>query len=219
MENTSLDPKTLKANPWNTNRVGPENMRKLKQSITDLGFASTVVCRTLEDGSLQILGGHHRVEAAVELGIKSVPVLNLGTVDDARAKKISLVDNSRYGTDDTISLAKIYEELGLTSEDLAAFMPYSQADFDTVKRAIDIDLDALDIDIGDDDQPVDPEDIKERPSRTHDTLKFRVSLGNAEKIRQMVEKAIKKHGFDEATDDLTAAGEALAHLLLASDAE
>lgn len=218
MENTALDPKTLKANPWNTNRVGPENMRKLKQSITDLGFASTVVCRQLEDGTLQILGGHHRVEAAVELGIKSVPVLNLGTVDDTRAKKISLVDNSRYGTDDTISLAKIYEELNLTSEDLAAFMPYSEADFDTVKRAIDIDLDALDIDVNDN-EAVDPEDIRERPSRTHDTLKFRVSLGNAEKIRQMVEKAIKKHGFDEATDDLTAAGEALAHLLLASDAE
>lgn len=219
METSLRDPKSLKPNPWNTNRVPPDNMVKLKRSISDLGFASAVVVRELPNGDLQILGGHHRVEAAVEMGIREVPVLNLGRMEDAKAKKIGLVDNSRYGTDDTISLAQLYTELGLTNEDLAAFLPYSELDFDTVKKAIDIDLDDLDITL-DDDEPGDPEAIRERPAKTHDILKFRVSLGNAERIRQAVEKTIKRQGFDSETDDLTAAGEALAYLLLnADDAE
>ena len=217
METKVADPKTLMPNPFNTNRVGSDNMRKLKQSITDLGFASTVVCRTLADGSVQILGGHHRVIAAIELGIREVPILNLGTVDDVRAKKISLVDNSRYGTDDVISLAQLYEDLGIDSEQLAAFLPFSETDFDTVKKAIDINLDDLDIDL-DDDQPDVDFEAPDRPQRTHDVLKFRVSLGDAENIRKLIEKTIKREGLDgDGTDDLTAAGSALAFLLLNTD--
>lgn len=218
MEPTLLDPRVLRPNPWNTNKVSPDNMVKLKKSITELSFVTSVVCRQLSDGSLQILGGQHRTEAAIEMGLKEVPVLNLGTVEDNKAKKIGLVDNSRYGTDDTISLAQLYSDIGITSDELASFLPYSELDFDTVKRAIDIDLDDLDISLDDEEQSVDPEQVKERPQRTHDILKFRVSLGNAERLRQKIEKTIKREGFDSETDDLTAAGEALSHLLLNDDA-
>lgn len=217
MDTILRNPKDLRPNPWNTNRVGPENMAKLKRSIEDLGFASAVVCRELPDGTLQILGGHHRVEAAVELGLKEVPVLNLGPMDDAKAKKIGLVDNSRYGTDDTISLAKLYEEIGASDEELATFLPFTEADFDTVRRTIDIDLDGLDLEV-DDDEPVDVDEVREKakPPKTHDMLRFRVSLGDAEKIRQLIEKTIKKHGLADETDELTAQGDALAMLLLGS---
>lgn len=218
MEHRSENPASLKPNPMNPNRVGPENMLKLRRSIEDLGFFRPVVCRELADGSLQTLAGHHRVEIAIDLGLKSVPVINVGRITDQQAQKIGLADNGRYGTDDSISLAKVYEEIGLSSEELAAFLPYSEADFDTVKRVIDIDLDELDI-IVDDDEPTDPEDVRApKPARTHEMLQFRVSLGDAERIRQLIEKTMKRQGFSDGNDDLTAAGLALAHVILSEDA-
>lgn len=208
------DPKDLAPNPWNTNRVGPENMKKLKQSITDLGFVTAVVVRELADGSLQILGGHHRVEAAVELGLVEVPVLNLGAIPDDKAKKIGLVDNSRYGTDDTIRLAELLASLGSDSDELANFLPFSDTDFDTIRRSVEIDIDDLQMHMDEDDQ--EPEvrpDRAEKPQKTHDLLRFRVGLSNAEKINQLIEKTIKREGLT-GDDELTAAGDALALLLL-----
>lgn len=218
MKTDTVNPKNLAANPWNPNRVGADNMKKLKQSITDLGFCTAVVVRELLDGTLQILGGHHRVEAAIELGLKEVPVLNLGTVDDDHAKKIGMVDNSRYGTDDTIQLALLLEELGASSEDLATFMPFSYDEFDTVRRSVDIDLDDLEMHMPEDDEPDEPLDRGEKPPKTHDMLRFRVSMRDAERIRLLIEKTIKREGMSE-DDDLTAAGDALALLLFRTDEE
>lgn len=118
MKTQLLNPKKLVPNDFNPNHVSPENMEKLKASINDLGFVSAVVVRELPDGTLEILGGQHRVETAVALGIKEIPVLNLGVISDAKAKKIGLVDNARYGVDDTISLAKVFEEIGVSPEQL-----------------------------------------------------------------------------------------------------
>lgn len=210
------NPKDLRPNPFNPNRVSPDNMLKLKRSIEDLGFVSAVVVRELEDGSLQILGGHHRCEAAVEMGIKEVPVLNLGMIPESKAKKIGLVDNSRYGVDDTIALAKLLEDMGVSNSELAEFLPFTEADFDTVQRTVQVNLDELEfIDPEEDDDPVDDEDRPNRPQKTHEVLRFRVGLGEAERIRQLIEKTIKREGLDDS-DELTSAGSALALLLFNS---
>lgn len=217
MQSTTRHPKELKPNPFNPNRVGPDNMAKLKRSITELGFVSAVVCRELSDGTLQILGGHHRVEAAIELGLHEVPVLNLGPIDDVRAKKIGLVDNSRYGTDDTIQLARVLEEIGASTQELADFLPFSEADFDVVIRSTDINLDDLQMHMPEDDEePEDFEERKPRDPKTHDVLRFRVPLADSERINRLIEKTIKREGLSE-DDDLTAQGAALAILLLGSD--
>jgi ParB-like chromosome segregation protein Spo0J len=209
------DPKTLRPNPWNTNAVGPENMKKLANSIRELGFVSAVVVRELPNGELQILGGQHRVETACDMGLTEVPTLNLGIISDVKAKKIGLIDNSRYGVDDTISLAKLYEEIGMSASELAEFLPFSEQDFETISRAVDIDIDNLDLD--DDDADGLAEETAKRPEKTHDILRFRVSLGDAERIRQMIETTIKSERLQD-DDDLTAAGSALAILLITAGA-
>lgn len=213
MKTLEVDPRSLVPNPWNSNKVGEDNMQKLKKSIQDLGFASAVVVRENSEGQYEILGGQHRTEAAIELGLDTVPVVNLGTIDDVRAKKISLVDNHRYGNDDVIQLAKIIEEIGEGAEDLEAFMPVSTADIDAVLNMVDLDLDNFDLDLDEDeDEPVDA-DRPERTPKTHDVLKFRLSLRDAEEVRVLIEKTIKREGFTD-NDEMTNAGDALAHLLL-----
>lgn len=218
MQTEFIDPRALKPNPWNTNRVSPDNMVKLKRSIEELGFASAVVARRLDDGTLQILGGHHRAEAAIEMGMKEVPVLILDGVDDAKAKKIGLVDNARYGVDDTISLAKLYEEIGVDSNALAEFLPFTEADFEIVRRSVEIDLDDLEFTVDEDeeDEPLDENDRPQKAPKTHDVLRFRVSIADAERIRQLIEKTVKKNGLADEVDELTAAGDALALLLFSN---
>lgn len=216
MKTELVDPKKLKRNPWNSNHVDPKNMTKLKRSIQDLDFVTSVVVRELDDGTLQILGGQHRTEVAVELGLKAVPIINLGKIDDIKAKKIGLVDNSRYGTDDSLQLAKILDELMADTPDLTGLLPMQDEDLQVIMRAVDIDLDALDIVPGadEDEEPEPHEDRAERPAKTHEMMTFRVAVRDAEAIRIMMEKTIKKEALDDGSDEKTLAGIALAFLLL-----
>ena len=216
MQTSLTNPRLLKPNPWNTNSVSPQNMEKLTKSIRDLGFVTAVVVRSLPNGDLQILGGQHRVETAIHLDLKEVPIINVGSIDDVQAKKIGLVDNSRYGTDDTIGLAKLYEEIGLSAEELATFLPFTQVDFDTISSSVDINLDDLDLLGEDGDVPT--EAPKSRPPKTHDVLRFRVTMADAEKIRRMIEETISSQGLADG-DELTNAGSALSLLLLESSEE
>jgi ParB family chromosome partitioning protein len=108
MKLENVNPFELKANKWNSNRVNRENFEKLKKSLKSLGTFKPAIVRETDSG-YEILGGFHRVEAAKELGIPLVPVLNIGKIDDDRAKEISLVDNTRYGEDDAEALAKLLD--------------------------------------------------------------------------------------------------------------
>lgn len=216
MKPIMVDPGSLRPNPWNTNAVGPENMEKLKRSIRDLGFVTAVVARELDNGALEILGGQHRTEAAVELGLDLIPVINLGLVEDSKAKKIGLVDNSRYGTDDSAALAGLLEDIGLKRDEFAAFLPMDENEIEQVFRATEIDLDDLEF-LEDEDEENDDADsleqAKERPKPTHTQLRFRVRNADAEAIALIIEKTISREKINEG-DEASNAGAALAHLLL-----
>lgn len=215
LEQNFVDPRVLKPNPWNSNRVDPKNLAKLRKSIEEVGFTSAVVVRTMPDGSLQILGGQHRTEVAIDLGLKKIPILNVGSIDDHQAKKIGLVDNSRYGTDDSLKLAKLLEDLKVETPDLTGFLPLQDEDLQVIMRAVDINLDDLEVRPEDaHDEPTSPEERTERPAKTHDVLKFRVTMRDAEAIRALIEKTIKKESLDDGSDDMTIAGSALSILLL-----
>lgn len=214
MRSLELDPRSLQPNPWNSNKVSPENMEKLKRSISDLGFSTAVVVREVAEG-YQILGGAHRTKAAIELGLETIPVVNMGEISDVQARKIGLTDNHRYGTDDAIQLAKIFEEIGADSAEIEKLIPVSQADIDAVLNIVEMDLDDFDVELpeDEDDEDGDEPPTRERPERTHDILKFRVTLKDAELIRQVVEKTIKRESLGDQ-DEMSAAGAALAYLLL-----
>lgn len=214
-----VDPKSLRPNPWNSNHVDPKNMGKLRRSIEELDFVTAVVVRELSDGTLQILGGQHRTEVAIDMGLKEIPILNLGKIDTIKAKKIGLIDNSRYGTDDSLQLATILEELKIDTPDLTSFLPVNDEDLQLIMRAVEIDLDHLEIaPATEEEDPYTPEERVERPTKTHDMLTFRVAVRDAEAIRILLEKTIKREGLDDGSDEKTVAGAALAFLLLTKGA-
>jgi ParB-like chromosome segregation protein Spo0J len=203
-----IEPGKLKGNPWNTNVVSPDAEVKLEASIKRFGMFKPVIVRELADGTLQIIGGEHRAEAAIRMGMSQVPVINLGKIDDKKAKELSLVDNSRYGADDTLQLAELLEGLG-SADELASFMPYTENDIASIFSSINIALD--DLDISDDDETT-PSIPSERPLQTHQIMRFKVPVDDIADITDMIEKTMKTQKFTES-DSLTNAGDALVYLL------
>jgi ParB-like chromosome segregation protein Spo0J len=212
MKFDSVDPFKIQPNNWNSNVVSHENESKLKASIARHGMFKPILVRELDDGTLESVGGFHRTEQAIELGLKVVPIVNLGNISDERAKEIGLIDNARYGIDDTQLLADLLAELD--KGDVETFMPWTMNDINAITASLKIDLDDLDID-----QPdlVDEsEEEPEKPSRvlkTHQLLRVRLTLQDGAKISNILTEIMKLHGFTKE-DDLTNAGDALVHLLL-----
>lgn len=220
-EALNVSPDMLHANPWNTNFVSPENEEKLDEAVRRFGFFKPIVVREREEGGFEIIGGEHRWQSAVRLGLKEVPVMNLGLISDTHAKEISLADNARYGSDDTIALAELFRDLGDT-EGLQSILPYTDEEVNQIFSAVDIAVD--DLDLSDSFEDDEHEDLigSERPAKaakTHTIMRFKVSNEDAERLGALIENTQKKHGLSE-TDSLTNAGDALVFLLLSgADAE
>lgn len=206
-----LDPSTLTPNPWNTNIVSPENQQKLEESVKRFGMFKPIVVREI-DGELQIIGGEHRCDAAKALGHAQVPVVNLGRISDKKAKEIGLVDNGRYGADDTLQLAQLLDGLGVQAEELSSFMPYSESDFASIFSSVNISLDDLDL----------PDDVETpnvpatKPAQTHQIMRFKVPVDDVGTITDLIEKTMKEQRFTDE-DSLSNAGNALVHLLQEKD--
>ncbi len=209
------DPTLLKPNPWNSNHVSPENQAKLDAAVERMGMFKPIVVRELSEGSYEILGGEHRRDSAVRVGLKQVPVISVGKIEDVRAKEISLADNARYGTDDMAELAGVLESLGVEEHDISAFLPFTETDLQTIFTASDIDVDSLDFDDPDDSASDLPDETSEKAPKTHTIMRFKVQIGDAERISEVIKRAQREQGLN-GSDDLTNAGDALVHVLLGS---
>jgi ParB-like chromosome segregation protein Spo0J len=215
-----LDPRVLKPNPWNTNIMTPENEAKLEASVRRLGFFRPAVVREFANGQIsefQILGGQHRVEIAIKIGLATIPVVNLGPIDDLKAKEIGIADNARYGVDDTLAFAELLKEMG-NADQLADFLPYTQSDFDGYFASAEIDLDSLEFEENFDrheESQAEPDPELPKAPKTHTIVRFKVALKDAEEITALIERTKKTHGLT-TSDELTNAGDALVQLLFSA---
>lgn len=215
----SIDPRACRPNPWNSNVVSPDNEAKLDEAIRRMGFFKPIICREIEeDGEtvLQIIGGEHRRDAAIRIGLEEIPVYNLGPIDDVEAKRISLADNARYGSDDTFQLAQILEDIG--QNDVHEFLPFTETDLEEIFSSVDIALDDLEIDEDDTSPSNTPVEKEKRAPKTHQLMRFKVANADAERLTQAITRIQKKHGYT-TSDELTNAGDALVHLVLGSESE
>jgi hypothetical protein len=219
VKSLEVDTGELRANDYNVNIVTPENEARLETSFDRFGIFKPIIVRQVENiPGYEIIGGEHRWHIARRRGLKTVPIWNLGYIDDKTAKEISIADNARYGVDDTLSLADLLQELG-DAEEIKSFLPYSDIDLTSIFSASDIELDNLNIE---DDEPatpsVEPDSKPTRLPKTHTMMRFKVSIGDAERIAKLITQAQSTFGFTTA-DDATNAGDALVHLLLTRSIE
>lgn len=205
----------LRPNSFNPNRVSAENERKIRASIQRNGIFKPIIVREVAgiDG-YEILGGQHRWEQARELGYETVPVANLGVITDSRAKEICLIDNARYGSDDTLSLSEILKDIG-EIDTIQEFLPYGDTDLAAIFSATNIDLETLNIPENDDiSLGIEPE--TEAPvtkvAKTHAIMRFKVSNQDAERLTALIARTQKQHDYRHE-EQLINAGDALIHLL------
>jgi hypothetical protein len=95
-------------------------------------------------------------------------------------------------------------------------MPYSEAEISELLKDVKINFD--DLNEIDEDEEVIKEEPKKEQMRTHTILKFKVALGDDERIMQLIENTARFNGFNES-DQLLNYGDALAHLLLTEGAK
>jgi ParB-like chromosome segregation protein Spo0J len=202
-------PGLLRPNGYNVNVVSPDNEAKIDESVKRFGLFKPVLVRELKDGTLEIVGGEHRWRSAQRLKMESVPYMNLGKISDREAAEIGLVDNGRYGAEDSMRLAGLLEAIGAEIPDLSSFMPYSEADFNAIFATSRVALDELDFDT---DTPDPIELPTSRAVQTHQILRFKMTLEDAEALTAKIKKIMKTHGFKDS-DELTNAGDALLHMI------
>lgn len=207
----TLPPSALRPNPWNTNHMSPENEARLTASVSQHGLFKPVVVREVGE-ELEIIGGEHRWIVSTNLGLPTIPVINVGPISDDQAKKIGLIDNARYGADDTVALAELMKTLEDVA-DIQVTMPFSDEDVASIFSSTSIALDDLD--------NIEPESETSREDeppvaaapKTHAMMRFQVPLADAERITDLITRTAKRHGFDTGTA-LMNAGDALSLLLL-----
>lgn len=211
MKLIQLNPNELKPNNWNSNHLTPEAELKLENSLTRFnGLFKPILVRELSTGEYEILGGAHRAAAAERLGIESVPVLNLGHVDDQKAKEISLIDNGRYGHDDAAQLSRLLAELG-TPQDIASFMPFDLAELDTITSVAALDLDKLDLDVDD----TTDDTLEAKPARAPKTnviMRFKIPIEDQAHLETVFKRIIADQELVDS-DSLVNAGDALVWLI------
>ena len=99
----------LRADPRNPRKHSRIQVRAIARSIDAFGFNAPV----LVDKRNQIVAGHGRYEAALLLGLETVPVISLDHLTEAQARAYLLADNKlaeRSSWDDA-SLALQLKEL------------------------------------------------------------------------------------------------------------
>jgi hypothetical protein len=210
MKNLKVDPKSLTFSEWNANHVSPDNQAKLQESIRRNGIFRPIIVRETASGDLEIIAGEHTTKAAIALGYTEIDVYNLGAISDAKAKEIAVVDNRHYGIEDAGELAILLKDFD--DGELRDFMPFSEEELTSIFSTSEkIDLDNLGFEDDNSTPQSKNDEAMSKAPVTHQTMRFRVPMADAEFVTRCIEAICRRQGFDSA-DSLTNVGDALVYL-------
>jgi hypothetical protein len=148
----------------------PAQVLKIVASIRQFGFVNPI----LVDRSGVVIAGHGRLQAALEMGLKKVPVIKLSDLSDDQAKALRIADNS-------IAESGTSWDADMLEAELASL------------RAVKFDLEPLGLDA------IELPDLEETPTpppprstRNKTTIFLSVKNADAEKARKVVAAALTK---------------------------
>lgn len=83
----------------NPRKIVKKNLERLKKSITDNPefFEARPVLLNHVDGVFKIIGGHQRLKAAKAVGLERVPCFIFDGLDEEKAKRFTILDNTNEG--------------------------------------------------------------------------------------------------------------------------
>ena len=152
---------------------GDDQVAKIAASMAKFGW--TVPCMVADDGEL--IAGHGRVLAATMLGLKEVPVIRLGHLDEAERRAYRIADNKLTEMGDWDDALLRDEIAGLLAEDFdLSLLGITDEDLDALLQDPDVGDGAIE---GENDIPEPPEDPVSRPGDLWLLGKHRLLCGDA----------------------------------------
>lgn len=88
-----------------------QQIAQIATSIREFGFVNPV----LVDNDLTVIAGHGRILAAVQLGMKEVPVVIVGNLSERQRKALTIADN-QIALNSTWDIEKLSAELSSLAE-------------------------------------------------------------------------------------------------------
>lgn len=118
IEPRKVDPTALKRREKNAHYMPPAMFKRLVENVrVDGRLTTTVLVCQNKDGSLEILSGHHRTAAAIEVGLAEIDCLVITSpLTEKRKVAIQLSHNSINGEDDKSLLADLYASLDIDAK-------------------------------------------------------------------------------------------------------
>ena len=154
LELIAIRPKDVKENAWNPNVMDAATFEKEILSIQNNGFIDPIKVRELPDGSLEVVDGAHRRRAAIQLGLKKIPAVNLGTIPDEQAKKLTIIANELRGAPEPVLLAALLKDLNQTIDaaTLSTELPLTAVEIDSlIKSTSQFSWDEIEVKLGETD--------------------------------------------------------------------
>lgn len=157
-----VDIDTLTPNTWNPNRMDSFMRDKLRKALEKDGFIVPVLVRPLPPvrksataALWEIVDGEHRYKEALDIGMKRIPIINLGPITDEHAKLITVKANTLRGEFDAVKLAEMVaelsNELGVTA--VVENLPYTPERVQAMIDLINVDTSQLTLHTAGDDKP------------------------------------------------------------------
>jgi ParB family chromosome partitioning protein len=139
MEFKMMNPKDLVQNNYNPNEMVDSIYNHLKQEIQRVGFIDPVSVRKTKDGRLEIIDGEHRWRAALELGMKEIPVIILD-MDESEARIQTINLNLIKGEFNPIKYAKLLTDLEIKyqEDDLLKYLNMSKTELESYKLLLNL---------------------------------------------------------------------------------
>lgn len=110
----------LKPNPANWRTHSKAQADALRGALAEIGYASALLARELDDGSLMLVDGHLRADTTPDV---MVPVLVLDVTEDEAKKLLATLDPlSAMASADTAKLDALLREVSTGSEALASML-------------------------------------------------------------------------------------------------
>lgn len=107
--------KDIRMAKYNPRKISDQQLASLKQSIERFGFVDPVI---VNDRTGVLVGGHQRIKAAKELGLKQVPVVGVN-LDEAEEKALNVALNKISGEWDLGLLKGVLDDIQASGLELS----------------------------------------------------------------------------------------------------
>ena len=118
---------------WNYKQEDAKQRDKLINNMQRNGQVENTIVRELEDGTMEMVNGNHRLDVFNELGMTEILVYNLGkNVPDEMAFKIAIETNETRFKSDPNRMAQVVDSIidEFGKGDLLETLPFNEAQID-----------------------------------------------------------------------------------------